>query len=213
MAEPLLIARQVIREQFGILHRRLLAIVRDDAVCRRLMTVPGVGPVVSLTYRATVDVAARFRNSKAVGAALGLTPSKYQSGEINRTGAISRCGDEMMRMMLYEAAQPNVMTKGRESATDVVCSGAGFDPHQTRLEVGHVPLKSPTRQLLAHDHFPTRIHSDEVKATLAEIHSDRSNTVIVHSDVSHGALLFANQLLLQHCHSLGWSAAGPYHYL
>ena len=86
------------------------------------------------------------------------------------------------------------MTKGRESATDVVCSRAGFDPHQTRLKVGHVPLKSPTRQLLAHDHFPTRIHSDEVKATLAEIHSDRSNTIIVHSDVSHGALLFANQL-------------------
>ena len=73
-----------------------------------------------------------------------------------------------------------------------------------------MPLKSPARQLLTHDHFPTRIHSDEVKATLAEIHSDRSNTVTVHSDVSHGALLFANQLLLQHCHSLGWSAAGPY---
>jgi transposase len=89
----------------GILHRRLLAIVRDDEVCRRLMTVPGVGPVVALTYRATVDVPARFRNSKAVGAVLGLTPSKYQSGEINRTGAISRCGDEMTRMMLYEAAQ------------------------------------------------------------------------------------------------------------
>jgi hypothetical protein len=53
------------------------------------------------------------------------------------------------------------------------------------LEVGHVPLKSPTRQLLAHDHFPMSIHSDEVKATLAEIHSDRSNTVIVCSDVSH----------------------------
>jgi hypothetical protein len=83
----------------------------------------------------------------------------------------------------------------------------------TEKTPGHVPLKSPARQLLAHDHFPTRIHSDEVKATLAEIHSDRSNTVIVHSDVSHGALLFANQLLLQHCHSLGRSAAGPYHYL
>jgi len=69
------------------------------------MTVPGVGPVVALTYRATVDVPARFRNSKAVGAVFGLTPSKYQSGEVNRTGAISRCGDEMMRMMLYEAAQ------------------------------------------------------------------------------------------------------------
>ena len=95
----------MLREQIGILHRRLLAIVRDDDVCRRLMTVPGVGPVVALTYRATVDVPARFRNSKAVGAVFGLTPSKYQSGEVNRTGVISRCGDEMMRMMLYEAAQ------------------------------------------------------------------------------------------------------------
>src|SRR5262249_39334554 len=54
--EPLLIVRRVIREQLGILHRRLLAIVRDDDVCRRLMTIPGVGPVVALTYRATVDV-------------------------------------------------------------------------------------------------------------------------------------------------------------
>jgi transposase len=104
LVEPLLIVRRVLREQLGILHRRLLAIVRDDEVCRRLMTTPGVGPVVALTYRATVDVPARFRTSKAVGAVFGLTPSKYQSGEINRTGAISRCGDEMMRVMLYEAA-------------------------------------------------------------------------------------------------------------
>jgi transposase len=105
LVEPLLIVRRVLREQIGILHRRLLIIVRDDDVCRRLMTVPGVGPVVALTYRATVDVPARFRNSKAVGAVFGLTPSKYQSGEVDRSGAISRCGDEMMRMMLYEAAQ------------------------------------------------------------------------------------------------------------
>jgi transposase len=53
--------------------------------------------------RATVDVPARFRNSKAVGAVFGLTPARYQSGENDRTGAISRCGDEMMRMMLYES--------------------------------------------------------------------------------------------------------------
>lgn len=105
LVEPLLIVRRVLREQLGILHRRLLTIVRNDDVCRRLMTVPGVGPVVALTYRATIDVPARFRSSKAVGAVLGLTPSKYQSGEINRTGGISRCGDEMMRAMLYEAAQ------------------------------------------------------------------------------------------------------------
>ena len=105
LVEPLLIVRRVLREQITVLHRRLLAIVGDDEVCRRLMTVPGVGPVGALTYRATVDVPARFRNSKAVGAVFGLTPSKYQSGEINRTGTISKCGDEMMRVMLYEAAQ------------------------------------------------------------------------------------------------------------
>jgi transposase len=94
LVEPLLIVRRVLHEQISVLHRRLLAIVRDD-----------VGPVVALTYRATIDVPARFKNSKAVGAVFGLTPSKYQSGEINRTGAISKCGDEMMRVMLYEAAQ------------------------------------------------------------------------------------------------------------
>ena len=104
-SKPLLVVRRVLRQQLGILHRRLLAVVRDDAVCRRLMTVPGVGPVVALTYRATVDVPARFRKSKSVGAVFGLTCAKYQSGEIDRSGAISRCGDEMMRTMLYEAAQ------------------------------------------------------------------------------------------------------------
>src|SRR5258708_8802401 len=102
---PLLVVRRALREQFVILHRRLLAIVRDDEVCRRLITTPGVGPVVALTYRATVDVPARFRKSKAVGAVFGLTPSRHQSGEIERSGRISRCGDEMMRVMLYEAAQ------------------------------------------------------------------------------------------------------------
>ena len=79
------------------------------------MTVPGVGPVVALTYRVTVDVPARFRNSKAVGAVFGLTPAKYQSGEIDRTGAISRCGDEMMRMMLYEAAQSMLVRSAKWS--------------------------------------------------------------------------------------------------
>ena len=100
LIEPLLVVRRALREQFVILHRRLLAIVRDDEVCRRLMTTPGVGPVVALTYRATVDVPARFRKSKSVGAVFGLTCSKYQSGEIDRSGRISRCGDEMMRVML-----------------------------------------------------------------------------------------------------------------
>jgi len=115
LVEPLLIVRRVVREQLGILHHRLLAIVRDDDVCRRLMTIPGVGPVVALTYRVTVDVPTRFRNSKAVGAVLGLTPVKYQSGENDRTGAISRCGDEMMRMMLYEAAKSMLVRSAKWS--------------------------------------------------------------------------------------------------
>ena len=115
LVEPLLVVRRVLREQLGILHRRLLAVVRDDEVCRRLMTVPGVGPVVALTYRATVDVPARFRKSKSVGAVFGLTCAKYQSGEIDRSGAISRCGDEMMRTMLYEAAQSMLLHSTRWS--------------------------------------------------------------------------------------------------
>jgi transposase len=69
------------------------------------MTVPSVGSVVALAYRSTVDVPARFRNSKSVGAVFGLTPAKYQSGESERLGGILRCGDEMIRVMLYEAAQ------------------------------------------------------------------------------------------------------------
>jgi transposase len=101
----LLEARQVLREQFMQLHRRLLAIARDDEVCRRLMTIPSVGPVVSLAFSSTVDIPARFTNSKAVGPALGLTPVLHQSGESHRIGRISLCGDEMMRHLLYEAAQ------------------------------------------------------------------------------------------------------------
>ena len=90
----MLVVRRVLREQIAVLHRRVLAVARDDDVCRRLMTIPGVGPVVALTFRVTVDVPARFRNSRAVGAVLGLTPCRHQSGESDRTGAISKCGDD-----------------------------------------------------------------------------------------------------------------------
>jgi transposase len=115
LVEPLLVVRRVLREQIAILHRRVVAVVRDDEVCRRLMTVPGVGPVVALTYRATVDVPARFRKSKSVGAVFGLTPARDQSGERDRPGAISRCGDEMMRTTLYEAAQVMLLRSAKWS--------------------------------------------------------------------------------------------------
>ncbi len=110
LMEVLLEARRKLREQFTKLHRKLLAIVRDDTVCRRLMTIPGVGAVTALAYRATIDVPARFRTSKAVGAVLGLTPAQHQSGEMSRVGRVSLCGDGMMRALLYEGAQ-TVLTR------------------------------------------------------------------------------------------------------
>jgi transposase len=105
IAVSLLAARKTLREELSRLHRKVLAIVKDDGTCRRLMTVPGVGPVVALAFTSTIDVPARFRNSKAVGAALGLTPVLKESGESRRIGCVSLCGDGMMRTLLYEAAQ------------------------------------------------------------------------------------------------------------
>jgi transposase len=79
IAEPPLYVRRVMRQQFAVLHKMLLDTVRGDPVCRRLMTAPGVGAVVALTYRATVDQPQRFVHSRAVGAHVGLTPKRYQS--------------------------------------------------------------------------------------------------------------------------------------
>jgi transposase len=68
------------------------------------MTAPGVGAIVALTFRSTVDDPARFRSSRSVGAFLGLTPKRYQSGETDRVGAISKAGDPTARVALFEAA-------------------------------------------------------------------------------------------------------------
>jgi transposase len=100
-------AREGLQAEFMRLHRRMLAIVRGDAVCRRLMTVPGVGAPVAVTFRTAIDDPGRFSTSKAVGAHFGLTPKRYQSGETDVTGGISKAGDAMARATLYEAA--NVM--------------------------------------------------------------------------------------------------------
>lgn len=107
---PLLAAREKLRAEFAKLHQKVLELVRDDKTCRRLMTIPGmtipgVGPVTSLAFVSSIDVPARFKNSRAVGPALGLTPVLNQSGESHRVGRVSLCGDDMMRALLYEAAQ------------------------------------------------------------------------------------------------------------
>jgi len=102
--EPMLRAREALHQEFHALHRAMLAIVRHDGVCRRLMTVPGVGALVAITFTSAIDDPARFRRSRAVGAHFGLTPKKYQSGEMDVTGGISRVGDPLVRTALYEAA-------------------------------------------------------------------------------------------------------------
>ena len=104
IAEAMLQAREALRTEFGKLHRTMLAIVRADEVCRRLMSVPGVGALVAVTFTSGVDAPERFARSRAVGAHFGLTPKKYQSGETDITGAVSRVGDVMVRTALYEAA-------------------------------------------------------------------------------------------------------------
>jgi transposase len=90
--------------EYEKLHKTVLTIVREDAVCRRPMTVPSVGPLVATTYKSAMDDPNRIAKSKAAGALFGLTPKKYQSGERDVTGGITRAGDEMARTALYEAA-------------------------------------------------------------------------------------------------------------
>jgi len=109
-------ARDGLRAEFVRLHRRMLAIVRDDAVCRRLMTAPGVGALVAVTFKTAVDDPGRFRTAKAVGAHFGLTPKRYQSGETDVTGGISKVGDAMVRTALYEAANVMLTRTSRVSA-------------------------------------------------------------------------------------------------
>ncbi len=114
--EPMLRAHAALRAEFATLHRQVLAIVREDDTCRRLMTVPGVGPVVALTYTSAIDDPGRFKRSKDVGAHFGLTPRRYQSGEVDRTGRISKVGDAAVRTALFEAANVMLTRAGRFSA-------------------------------------------------------------------------------------------------
>ena len=104
VADALLLARATLGEQLGKLQKRLVSLARNDMRARLLMTTPGVGVLVALTYVAAIDDPARFRSSKATGAHFGLTPKKYQSGETDVTGRISKIGDAGVRTALYEAA-------------------------------------------------------------------------------------------------------------
>ncbi len=102
--EPLLVIHEQVCEQQGKLDGEVRRLAKSDEITRRLMTVPGVGVVTALTFRHTIDDPSRFRSASSVGAYLGLTPRRNQSGETDTNGRISRWGDGLLRAYLFEAA-------------------------------------------------------------------------------------------------------------
>ena len=103
IAAALLAVHETLRRELAGFEKRVRSIAGSDGRVRLLMSTPGVGAIVALTYVAAIDDPTRFKSSKGVGAHFGLTPKKYQSGETDITGRISKIGDEGVRTALYEA--------------------------------------------------------------------------------------------------------------
>ncbi|MDK4706619.1 IS110 family transposase [Rhizobium sp. CNPSo 4062] len=131
----LLKVRDALMDEFAGFERRLRGMARQDDNARRLMTTPGVGVLVALTFVSAVDAPERFRSSRAVGPHFGLTPKKYQSGETDYTGRISKIGDVGVRTALYEAA--NVIltrpVKGSDLKTWALAVARRAGPRKARV--------------------------------------------------------------------------------
>jgi transposase len=104
IAGSLLLVHDVLLREFKNFEKRVRIMAREDARARLLMTTTGVGAIVSLTYASAIDDPARFKSSKMVGPHFGMTPKKYQSGETDFTGRISKVGDRSVRTALYQSA-------------------------------------------------------------------------------------------------------------
>ena len=104
IAQALLAVHTVLQREFRGFDKRVRLMARNHVQARLLMTTPAVGPIVALTYVGAIDDPARFSSSKQVGAHFGLTPKKYQSGQTDYTGRISKIGDASVREALYQAA-------------------------------------------------------------------------------------------------------------
>jgi transposase len=118
IGQALLAVREVLLREFNAFEKRVRAMARSDARARLLMSSPAVGPIVALTYAAAIDDPARFKSSKQAGAHFGLTPRKYQSGETDRSGRISKIGDAAVREALYQAAHV-MLTKPVKGCTEL----------------------------------------------------------------------------------------------
>jgi transposase len=104
LADTMIRARTALLREVKRLDEMIVKMAKKDPVCRRLMTVPGVGPLTALTFRAAIDDPERFKSSRNVAAHFGLTPRRFQSGQMDIKGKISKMGDESVRTALYEAA-------------------------------------------------------------------------------------------------------------
>jgi hypothetical protein len=116
ISEVLLAARGALFEQWQKLEKPFRLLARQDRRVQLLITVPGVGPIVGLTYASAIDDPGRFRSSKAVGAHFGLIPRKYESGETDVAGRNSKIGDGGVRTALYEAANV-ILTRSVKGST------------------------------------------------------------------------------------------------
>lgn len=116
VTEPLLTAWRAVRDQVAALDRTLIEAAKSDATCRLLMTCAGVGVVVAASFAAAVEAPSHFRCSRSVGAYLGLTPRRHQSGEIDRSAGVSKRGDKLLRSYLFEAAACLLVRVQRPSA-------------------------------------------------------------------------------------------------
>jgi len=115
----LLDARQVLYQTYLKLDNQAKAVVREDTVCQRLMTVPGVGAIPALTFKAGVDDPTRFKRSRTVAAHFGSTSRRFQSGEVDNPGRISKAGDPDVRSALYVAAHSLVVCSAEWSSLKV----------------------------------------------------------------------------------------------
>ena len=121
---PMLKTIAATMEQLHVYDRSVHRIAREDETARHLMTAPGVGPIVVLAYITGVETPARFARSSAIGAYFGMTPRRYQSGEVDKAGRISKCGDSLVRGYLYEAAK--VLLSRSAKPSDLQVWGRGL---------------------------------------------------------------------------------------
>ena len=118
IAASLLRAWAALLSEFNAFEKRMRQTTRLDGKAKLLMTMPAVGPIISLTFASAIDDPARFTSSKQAGPLFGLTPKKYQSGETDYSGRISKLGDASVRAALYEAAHI-ILTKPIKRCTQL----------------------------------------------------------------------------------------------